>query len=74
MEKAHGNQSAVAVRLGISRQAVAKLIKNRHRTGAPMPRETDGQYDIEGFATWYVHDFDPRTGPKRGIRAESTVE
>lgn len=69
----YGNQSAVARRLGISRQAVAKLIKNRERTKAPLPRE-DGLYDLEAFASWYVDDFDPRTGPRRGIRTKVTVD
>uniref|UniRef100_A0AAU6R667 DNA binding HTH domain-containing protein n=1 Tax=Micrococcus phage Kurnik TaxID=3092208 RepID=A0AAU6R667_9CAUD len=64
----HGNQSAVARRLGISRQAVAKLIKNRERTGAPEPGE-DGLYDLHAFAVWYVEDFKPTSGPKVGIRA-----
>jgi len=67
-DKKNGNQSDVARRLGISRQAVAKLIKNRERTGAPDPSE-DGSYDIESFATWYINDFEQKSGPKRGIRA-----
>lgn len=69
-EKTRGNQSDVARRLGISRQAVAKLIKNRARTGAPLPGH-DGQYDLEAFATWYTGSFGPKSGPTRGIRAES---
>lgn len=70
MEENYGNQSDVARRLGISRQAVAKLLKNRKRTGAPMPR-ADGKYDVEAFAMWYVEDFKQKSGPKSGIRAES---
>ena len=64
-----GNQSDIARRLGISRQAVAKLIKNRERTGAPKP-EADGKYNLDAFARWYVNDFSPKSGPTRGIRDE----
>ena len=64
-----GNQSAVARRLGISRQAVARLLKNRERTGAPLPGD-DKKYDIDAFAEWYINDFNPRSGPTRGIRAD----
>lgn len=66
-----GNQSDVARRLGISRQAVAKLIKNRERTGAPIPDDS-GKYDIEGFASWYANDFEQKSGPKRGIRSKES--
>lgn len=51
--KTHGNQSDVARRLGISRQAVAKLIKNRERTGIPEPGK-DGLFDLEAVAKWYL--------------------
>lgn len=64
-----GNQSDVARRLGISRMAVSKLVKARQRTGIPQPGE-DGLYDLEQIAEWYVNDFHPTRGPRRGIRAE----
>ena len=67
--KTHGNQSDVARRLGISRQAVAKLIKNRERTGIPEPGK-DGLFDLEAVAKWYLEDFEQKSGPARGIRAE----
>lgn len=63
-----GTQADVARALGISRNAVSKQIKNRERTGAPQP-EADGQYDIEKYRKWYLEEFNPRTGPKRGVRA-----
>lgn len=63
-----GSQSDVARELGISRQAVSKLIKNRRRTGFPMPAK-DGTYVISEVVEWYK-TFDPHRGPKRGIRAE----
>ena len=67
---ATGSQADVSRRLGISREAVRKLIKNRERTGCPLP-EKDGKYDIEKFASWYADDFKPRRGPTSGIRADS---
>lgn len=71
MEKVeYGNQSDVARRLGISRAAVSKLIKNRERTSFPEPND-EGKYDIEAVASWYVNDFEQPRGPKRGIRAEA---
>lgn len=65
-----GTQADVARELGISRNAVSKQIKNRDRTGAPLP-EADGRYDIEKYRTWYVEEFNPRTGPRRGVKKES---
>ena len=67
----NGTQADLARHLGISREAVRKLIKNRERTGCPAPiKGNDRLYDIEKFAAWYVDDFKPRRGPNRGIRAE----
>lgn len=68
-----GNQSAIAKRLGISRQAVAKLIKNRERTGIPTPGG-DGLFDLDDVADWYVNDFEPTSGPTRGIRTKRPVD
>lgn len=64
-----GNQASVARELGISRQAVSKLIKNRDRTGAPDEIEP-GKYDIEIFVDWYLNHFEQKRGPKAGIRAQ----
>ena len=60
--------SEMARILGISRQAVSKLVRNRDRTGAPAPDEA-GKFDVEAFAVWYAEDFKPTSGPRRGIRA-----
>lgn len=69
--KTHGNMADVARRLGISRQAVTKLIRNRDRTGAP--EATLAGYDLEHFAVWYAQEFSPQSGPRRGIRAKTNV-
>lgn len=66
-----GTQSDLSRALGISREAVRKQIKNRERTGAPMPGET-GLYDVDAYVKWYTEDFKPKTGPTRGIRAEES--
>ena len=68
MSKKMGNMTSVAKRLGISRQAVSKLVRNRDRTGAPAPDDA-GKFDVEAFAAWYAEDFKPTSGPRRGIRA-----
>lgn len=65
-----GTQSDVARRLGISRQAVSKMIAHRKRTGAPKPGK-NGLFDVEAFALWYLNDFKQTSGPTRGIRAEA---
>lgn len=73
MEKnERGNQSAVARRLGISRAAVSKQVKNRERTGFPEPGE-DSLYDLDATAKWYRDDFAQKSGPTRGIRAEEVA-
>lgn len=71
MSKTTSNLSDLARELGISREAVRRQIKNRERTGAPLPDES-GAYDIDGYKRWYAEDFKPRTGPKAGIRAEAS--
>lgn len=63
-----GTMSDVARALGISRNAVSKQVKNRERTGAPAPDEL-GQFDVDEYHKWYVEDFHPVTGPKRGVKA-----
>lgn len=66
-----GTQADVARSLGISREAVRKQIKNRDRTGAPTPNEA-GLYDVEEYRSWYVNDFKPKSGPRRGVKAEES--
>lgn len=62
-------QSEVARVLGISRQAVSRLIKNRERTGIPMHTDLAGIYFVsEEVADWY-RSFDPKCGPRAGLRA-----
>lgn len=64
-----GTQADVARELGVTRQSVSKLAKNRERTGMPSPAD-DGTYDLDDVRAWYLA-FDPGRGPRRGIRAES---
>lgn len=59
------NQARLARELGISRQAVSKLIKNGERTG--FPAATADGWDITAVRNWYIK-FDPRKGPKAGIK------
>lgn len=61
-----GTQADVARALGISRQAVNKLVKNRARTGMPEA-EPDGRFDIARVRDWYA-TFEPRRGPMKGSR------
>lgn len=63
-----GKQADVARELGISRQAVSRLVKRRDINGMPTPNET-GLYELAQVRDWYL-SFDPRRGPKRGIKAE----
>lgn len=68
-------QSAVAATLGISRQAVSRLIKNQDRTGIPTHEDRGGVYWIvEEITQWYKYDFNPGRGPKSGLRKLSTVD
>lgn len=67
-----GTMSDVARELGISRNAVSRQVKNRDRTGAPLPDDT-GLFDIDGYRKWYVEDFHPRTGPRRGVKAKEKL-
>lgn len=62
-------QSAVARALGISRQAVSRLIKNRERTGIPMHEDIAGPFWIEEEVTDWYRSFDPKCGPRAGLRA-----
>lgn len=66
-------QSDIAKALGISRQAVSRLIKNVDRTGIPLHSDKFGTYVIcDEVKKWYLNDFDPGRGPNRGIRAKLT--
>lgn len=57
-------QTSAAKALGISRQAVSKLIKNRERTNIPMHEDVGGVYFVcDELVQWYK-SYTPRRGPK----------
>ncbi len=63
-------QTAVANALGISKQAVSRLIKNRKRTGIPMhvdPSDGSTYFLRTEVIEWYMQ-FEPGRGPRAGIR------
>lgn len=55
------NMSEVARWLGISRQAVAKLNRNRERTGMPLP-----PWDEASVKEWH-RNFVPHRGPRKKV-------
>lgn len=62
-----GTQSDVARELGISRQAVSKLISRRQFTKIPTAEPDTGLFNLDEMRVWYL-SFEPRKGPRKGIK------